>query len=89
MNYATVTFSFEGTADEVQAMTEQIINTIESLDLPVNITEDTWEDETTPVFDAICDCSMEHEHRLSMHGTSPEWDAKHHWTRNAAEIYNK
>jgi hypothetical protein len=47
MNYATVTFSFEGTADEVQAMTEQIINTIESLNLPVNITEDTWEDENT------------------------------------------
>jgi len=37
----------QGTADEVQAMTEQIINTIESLDLPVNITEDTWEDENT------------------------------------------
>ncbi len=47
MNYATVTFGFEGTEAEVQAMTEQIINTIESLNLPVNITEDTWEDENT------------------------------------------
>lgn len=45
MTYGTVTFGFEGTEDEVQAITEQIIETIEALNLPVNITEDSW-DET-------------------------------------------
>jgi len=47
MTYGTVTFNFEGTEDEVQAMTEQIIDAIEALNLPVNITKDTWEDEAT------------------------------------------
>ena len=46
MTYGTVTFNFEGTDDEVQVLTEQIIETIEALNLPVGITEDTWEDET-------------------------------------------
>jgi len=46
MTYGTVTFSFEGTDDEVQEMTEQIINAIEALNLPVNITEDTWDDDS-------------------------------------------
>lgn len=46
MTYGTVTFSFEGTEDEVQALTEQIIEAINALDLPVNITEDAWDDET-------------------------------------------
>lgn len=45
-HYGTVTFSFEGTEDEVQALTEQIIDTIKVLNLPVNVTEDGW-DETT------------------------------------------
>lgn len=45
MTYGTVTFCFEGTEDEVQAMTEQIIEAIEALNLSVNITEDTWDDE--------------------------------------------
>jgi len=44
MTYGTVTFNFEGTEDEVHALTEQIIDTIEALNLPVNITEDTWDD---------------------------------------------
>lgn len=44
--YGTVTFCFEGTEDEVQAMTEQIIKAVDALDLPLNVTEDTWDDET-------------------------------------------
>ena len=44
MTYGTVTFSFEGSEDDVQALTEQIIATIEALNLPVNVTEDTWDD---------------------------------------------
>lgn len=47
MTYGTVTFSFEGTEDEAQALTERIIETINALDLPVNVTEDSWDDETT------------------------------------------
>lgn len=45
VTYGTVTFSFEGNEDDVQALTEQIIATIEALNLPVNVTEDTWDDE--------------------------------------------
>lgn len=89
MTYGTVTFSFEGTEDEVQAMAEQIIDAIETLNLPVTVTEDTWEDEKTPVFDAFCGCLIDGKHRLSMHGTSPEWDAKHYWTLDASEVYNQ
>lgn len=47
MTYGTVTFNFEGTEEEVQEMTERIIDTIEALNLAVGVTEDTWEDETT------------------------------------------
>ena len=44
MTYGTVTFSFEGSEDAVQALTEQILVAIEALNLPVNVTEDTWDD---------------------------------------------
>jgi hypothetical protein len=46
MTYGTVTFSFEGTEDEVQELTETIIEAIQNLNLPVNITEDTWDEIT-------------------------------------------
>lgn len=41
----TVTFCFEGTADEVQTMTEQIIEAVSALNLPVHVSEDTWEED--------------------------------------------
>lgn len=91
MTYGTLTFMFEGTEDEVQEAQERITKIIakECPDLVYNVTEDTWDDEKTPVFDEVCDCLMEGLHRLSMHGTSPEWDAQHYWTRNAKEVWGK
>lgn len=39
----------------------------------------------TPVYDQPCSCGFSRDHRMSIHGTSEGWDAKHYWTTDKPE----
>lgn len=59
----------EGCGDDEELALQILHGSVKYLALPVK----------TPVSDDWCNCDTQLKHRLSMHGTAPEWDAKHYW----------